>query len=160
MQTNATHHGRFPYLMLANKHVATANEQVKKECEELARLCDKVKLWVNLTMPRIEDGDNFGVQVQEEALTELHRAQESAYNLRDAGRQHHLSRAKICSKIMKYPNLEDYSLALIEHDEKQLYMARQHIFDLRNIYAVLTDILHKNINKIRAPKANNGLTMY
>lgn len=42
IQTNAAHHGRFPYLMLANKHVATANEQVKKECEELARLCVSV----------------------------------------------------------------------------------------------------------------------
>lgn len=40
-------------------------------------------------------------------------------------------------------------LGLKEHDEKQLYMARQHLFDLRNIYAVLTDILHKNIVKVR-----------
>jgi hypothetical protein len=27
-------------------------------------------------------------------------------------------------------------------------MARQHLHDLRNIYAVLTDILHKNIAKV------------
>ena len=35
-----------------------------------------------------------------------------------------------------------------EHDEKQLYISRQNLHDLRNIYAVLTDILHKNINKV------------
>jgi hypothetical protein len=45
-----------------------------------------------------------------EVLAELHRAQESAYNLRDAARQDYLARAKICSKIIKYPNIEDYTV--------------------------------------------------
>ena len=39
-------------------------------------------------------------------------------------------------------------LALKEHDEKQLYVSRQHLHDLRSIYAILTDILHKNIEKV------------
>jgi hypothetical protein len=105
-----------------------------------------------------------------EVLSELHRAQESAYNLRDIARQDHIARAKICSKIIKYPNVQDYpvcssttgysisrvnlpnlsQLALREHDEKQLYLARQHLFDLRNVYAVVTDIIHKNIAKASA----------
>jgi hypothetical protein len=45
-----------------------------------------------------------------EVLGELHRVQESAYNLRDATRQDYLARAKICSKIVKYPNIEDYTV--------------------------------------------------
>jgi proteasome activator subunit 3 (PA28 gamma) len=96
----------------------------------------------------------------------LHRAQESAYNLRDVARQDHLARAKICSKMIKYPHIEDYTvcastslkahfifyivclqLALKEHDEKQLYLARQHLLDIRNMYAVLTDLIQKNISK-------------
>ena len=40
-------------------------------------------------------------------------------------------------------------MALKEHDQKQIYVARQNLFDLRNVYAILTDILHKNINKVR-----------
>lgn len=39
-------------------------------------------------------------------------------------------------------------LALKEHDEKQLYIARQNLHDLRSIYAVITDMLHKNIEKV------------
>jgi hypothetical protein len=39
-------------------------------------------------------------------------------------------------------------LGLREHDEKQLYTARQNLNDLRNIYAVLFDILNKNIQKV------------
>jgi proteasome activator subunit 3 (PA28 gamma) len=157
---NDIQHARYPSLVLANKHLSKAHQQVKKECEQLAELCDKVKLWVNLTMPKIEDGDNFGVSIQEEALSELLRSQESAYNIRDTSRLDYLNRAKICSKIIKYPHVEDYTFALKEHDEKQLYLARQHLVDIRNIYAVITDILHKNINKIRAPKANNGVGLY
>ena len=43
-----------------------------------------------------------------EVLSELHRSQESAYNLRDTSRQGHFNRAKLCSKIIKYPHVEDY----------------------------------------------------
>jgi proteasome activator subunit 3 (PA28 gamma) len=100
-----------------------------------------------------------------EVLSELLRSQESAYNIRDAARQHHLARAKICSKLIKYPHIEDYTvrascvilsytadgtiiqLGLKEHDEKQFFFTRQNLIDIRNVYAVLTDILHKNIAK-------------
>ncbi|KAI0673701.1 proteasome activator pa28 REG alpha/beta subunit [Trametes maxima] len=154
---NDDSHAKHPGKMVGNKHTAAVHEQLKRECEVLAELCDKVKLWINLSMP---NGDNFGVQIQEDVLSEIHRSQESAYNLRDAARQDYLTRAKICSKIMKYPHLEDYALALREHDEKQLYIARQNLHDLRSIYAVLTDMLHKNIEKIRTPKGNNASAMY
>jgi hypothetical protein len=39
-------------------------------------------------------------------------------------------------------------LALKEHDNKQIYMARQHLLDIRNIYAVLADLIQKNIAKV------------
>ncbi|KAH8990177.1 proteasome activator pa28 REG alpha/beta subunit [Lactarius hatsudake] len=153
-------HARFPNVFHANRHIAAVHEALKKECEQLIELTDKVKLWINLTMPKIEDGDNFGVQIQEEVLNELHRSQESGYNMRDCVRQNHLNRAKISSKIIKYPHLEDYGLALKEHDDKQLYIARQNLSDLRNVYAVVTDMLHKNITKLRSPKGNNGVSLY
>lgn len=158
--SNSTTNARYSERVLSNQHVNQLQSRVREECEELIELCDKVKLWISLTMPRIEDGDNFGVQIQEEVLSELHRSQESAYNLRDIARTSFLQRAKICSKLIKYPNLEDYTLALKEHDAKQLYMARQHLVDIKNIYAVLTDVIHKNIQKIRSPKGNNRTSLY
>ncbi|KIM70365.1 hypothetical protein SCLCIDRAFT_1207704 [Scleroderma citrinum Foug A] len=153
-------HARYPECVHANKHLLKLSETMKAECAQLSDFCDKVKLWVNLTMPKIEDGDNFGVQIQEEVLSELLRSQESAYNVRDSIRQHHLARAKICSKLIKYPHIEDYILALKEHDEKQLFFARQNLIDIRNIYAVVTDIVHKNIAKIRSPRGNNRAGLY
>ena len=52
------------------------------------------------------------VDISPEALNELVRSQESAYNLRDGARADHLTRAKICSKLIKYPHIEDYSVRL------------------------------------------------
>ena len=45
-----------------------------------------------------------------EVLSELLRSQESSYNVRDSIRQHYLARAKICSKLIKYPHIEDYTV--------------------------------------------------
>ncbi|KAH6916933.1 proteasome activator pa28 [Coprinopsis sp. MPI-PUGE-AT-0042] len=152
---------RYLQTVKANEHMTQRVYGVlKKECEELAHLTDQVRLWVTLTLPRIEDGDNFGVQVLEEVLGEIQRAQESAFAIRDLSRQDHLARAKICSKLIKYPNIEDYALALKDHDEKQFYFARQHLYDLRNVYATITDMAQKNITRIRAPKNNNSEGLY
>ncbi|KAL5519251.1 hypothetical protein ACEPAH_934 [Sanghuangporus vaninii] len=161
-RTNGAHtdNARYAEAVHTNQHIEKVYAIMKKECDELARLCDDVSIWIQLAMPKIEDGDNFGVAVQEEALAELNRCQQSAYNLRDSSRQHHQNRAKLCSKLIKYPNVEDYSLALKEHDEKMLYTARSNLFDLRNLYAVITNLFQKNIAKIRAPKGNNAVSLY
>ncbi|KAF5368605.1 hypothetical protein D9758_002318 [Tetrapyrgos nigripes] len=158
--SNDTQNARLMNMVLSNKRVKSMHDVVKKECEELASNIDKVKLWLTINLPKIEDGDNFGVQVQEEVLGELHRAQESAYNLRDVPRQDFLARAKICSKLIKYPFVEDYTLALQEHDEKQIYTASQRLVDIRNLYAAVMDITQKNITKLRAPKGNNSSSLY
>lgn len=39
-------------------------------------------------------------------------------------------------------------IALREHDERQLYSARRTLHDVRTMYAVLTDIIQKNITKV------------
>ncbi|KAJ3853140.1 proteasome activator pa28 REG alpha/beta subunit [Lentinula lateritia] len=144
-----TRHARLPNIILENKHVKHLHSIIKKECEELVTSIDKVRLWVTLSIPKIEDGDNSGAGVQEEILNELHRAQDCAYNLRDSARQHHLARAKICSKLIKYPFVEDYTSALLEHDEKQIFDARHHLLDIRDLYAALTDITQKNITQVK-----------
>jgi proteasome activator subunit 3 (PA28 gamma) len=46
-------------------------------------------------------------------------------------------------------------MALKEHDDHEFYLARQHLIDLRNIYAVLTDLIHKNIAKVRTSSKNS-----
>lgn len=46
-------------------------------------------------------------------LEEFHGAQASALKIRDAIRANYLSRAKICSKLIKYPTVDDYKVSSI-----------------------------------------------
>lgn len=133
---------------------------MRKHWEDLINITNDIKIYLNLLVPKIEDGDTFGVQVQEECLAELGRAQDSGYNLLDSQFKHHAARAKLASKLVKYPNIEDYQLALKEHDRKASYLIQQHAIDLRNIYTCLTDLLHKNIVKLTKPKGANSEAMY
>lgn len=46
--------------------------------------------------------------VQEEAIQELGRVEDAAFALCD-GIKYHSTRAKLITKVMKYPGVEDYS---------------------------------------------------
>ena len=37
--------------------------------------CATVRIWITLLIPKIEDGNNFGVGVQEDALAELRQVE-------------------------------------------------------------------------------------
>ncbi|KAF9477512.1 hypothetical protein BDN70DRAFT_810588, partial [Pholiota conissans] len=78
---------------------------------------------------------------QSDLLAELHLAQESALNIRSLPGKDYLTRAKLCSKLVKYPTVEDYQNALQEHDEQHLHLAHQCLYDIRNIYIVLVEII-------------------
>jgi len=76
-------------------------------------------------------------------LAEIQLAQQSALNMRDVARKYYIARAKICSKLVKYPDIQDYLMALQEHDEQQLFLARQYLFDIQNIYMALFEMIEK-----------------
>lgn len=48
-------------------------------CSVLAQ----VKMWVQLLIPRIEDGNNFGVSIQEETVAELRTVEGEAASYLD-----------------------------------------------------------------------------
>jgi hypothetical protein len=52
-----------------------------------------------LNIPRIEDGNNFGVSVQEEVLNEVGRAEESSFNALDTITKYFVTRAKLVCKV-------------------------------------------------------------
>jgi proteasome activator subunit 2 (PA28 beta) len=48
---------------------------LKAEILQLIEFIGTVKIWIQLNIPRIEDGNNFGVSIQEETVNELSRAE-------------------------------------------------------------------------------------
>uniref|UniRef100_A0A672KWZ6 Proteasome activator complex subunit 3 n=1 Tax=Sinocyclocheilus grahami TaxID=75366 RepID=A0A672KWZ6_SINGR len=51
-------------MMKSNGKLVELIEKVKPEIRTLIEKCNTVKMWVQLLIPRIEDGNNFGVSIQ------------------------------------------------------------------------------------------------
>ncbi|EZG54456.1 proteasome activator complex subunit 3 [Gregarina niphandrodes] len=144
---------------LSNSVIMKRIERMKTESAELLELVASVKLWIQLNIPRIEDGNNFGVAIQEDVIHELSRVEEAAFNLRDSASKYFLQRAKLITKIIKYPNVEDYRNTLKELDEKQWFQMKVTDMDTRNNYAIIYDMLYKNWHKVVRPRTTDGSMM-
>merc|ERR1711983_78075 len=54
-----------------NSHIVNLIDRIKPEIWSLLDAINTLRMWVILLIPKIEDGNNFGVEVQEETLGEL-----------------------------------------------------------------------------------------
>ena len=115
-----------------------------------------IKLWIQLLVPRIEDGNNFGVGVQEEVSQEVDRVETACVSLLQANAKYFRERAKVAENLAKYPDIRDFSQALAERDELEYFTLRLFLQDLRDNYATLLDLIQKNRQKILKPKGEES----
>ena len=47
-----------------NEFLKRVNEFLKPEIRTIVTKCNTVRMWVTHSIPKIEDGNNFGVQIQ------------------------------------------------------------------------------------------------
>lgn len=143
-----------------NKYLLQVIELLKPKIQTLMEKCNTVKMWIQLLIPRIEDGNNFGVSIQEETLSEVQRIEGEAATFLDQISRYYITRGKIVSKIIKYPELDDYRQAVMELDEKEFTSLRLCCCELRNHYLSLHDTITKNLDKIKKPRTNNADSLY
>jgi len=137
-------------------HLFKCIDFLKNEIEEVVSLCNTVKIYIQLNIPKIEDGNNFGVSIQEEVVKELSSAEDSAFAVLDSISKYYMQRAKLVTKVMKYPNVKDYQLCIWELDEKEYTWLRLTAIDIRNNYAMLYDMIQKNYDRIEKPRQENA----
>ncbi|KAG9390440.1 Proteasome activator pa28 [Carpediemonas membranifera] len=131
-------------------------DTLKAQVHDLLEIVGHAKMWIQLNIPRIEDGNNFGVSIQEETVAELSRAEDAVLGLLDSSFKYLIQRGRLVAKIIKHPEVEDYIRALVEMDEKELLNFRICYNDLKNNYQVLYDVLLKNMDKIRKPRGEQS----
>ena len=56
-------------------------------------------MWVSFLIPKIEDGNNFGVSIQEDTLAEIRVVESEAAAFYDQIGRYYSSRGKIVSKV-------------------------------------------------------------
>nr|CUU99511.1 hypothetical transcript [Hymenolepis microstoma] len=148
----------------SNPTVTGAYNAIKPFLLQLSEDAQLLRMWVTLNIPKIEDGNNFGVSVQEEVILDASKTESDVVTTLDFYSDYLLTRGKVSSKIIKWPGVRSYTDALIELDEMTYVRMRMTLQDIRNNYARLYDIYTKNINKILNPRSSTGLealnTMY
>ena len=105
-----------------NKHIVDLYNILKPELIQLGKFsrpleppwhivlgqhCQQLKDWITIHVPRHEDGNNFGVEVQEEALNELQSIKDESAQTIEEQSSYHIARANIMEKIVQENNIED-----------------------------------------------------
>lgn len=143
-----------------NKELCEVIEVIKPEALQLVQVANKLKMWITFQIPKIEDGNNFGVSIQEDTLSEVRQVESEAATYLDQISRYHLTRGKMVAKVAKYPHVEDFRRTVQEIDEKEFISLRLILTELRNNYASLHDLIGKNLDKIRKPRSANTDNMY
>jgi len=144
-----------------NAVVTELTEMIKPHIRTMVEETSLLKMWIQFLIPKIEDGNNFGVGIQEETADEIRSVENDASSFHDLMARYFVSRGKLLCRVAKYPHISDYRQAVVELDEKQFLSLRITLVEMRNHYAALHDMINKNLDKIRKPRSeNNHRSMY
>lgn len=133
---------------------------VKPVIRALVEDSNLLKMWISFMIPKIEDGNNFGVSIQEDTLAEIQSVETEAAAFFDQISRYFVSRAKVVSKVAKYPHIDDYRRAVQELDEKEFLSLWLVVSEVRNRYCSLHDIVIKNMEKLKKPRSSNAESLY
>jgi len=145
---------------LCNKNITRLIDIVKPYIRDLVQDANLLKMWVTFLIPKIEDGNNFGVSIQEDTLGEIRTVEAEAATFYEQISRYYLTRGKIISKVGKYPQVEDYQKLVGELDEKEFLSLRIVLSEIRNHYASMYDLIIKNMEKIILPRTSNAENLY
>jgi hypothetical protein len=139
-----------------NESILEVTSQLKSEIVELIDMLTTMKCWLALTKPQLEDGNNFGVQVQMGILSNITAGCQSARNVLNQFHSYHFQRGKYVRRCEKHPKMDDWKITLQFSDEKQHDEAINVVGDLQALYMTMHDRLMKNWAFVNEPKGNRA----
>ncbi|TKC38199.1 hypothetical protein EI555_015795, partial [Monodon monoceros] len=143
-----------------NEKIVVLLQRLKPEIKDVIEKLNLVTTWLQLQIPRIEDGNNFGVAVQEkvfELMTTLHTKLEGFHTQIS---KYFSERGDAVTKAAKQPHVGDYRQLVHELDEAEYWDIRLMVMEIRNAYAVLYDIILKNFEKLKKPRGETKGMIY
>ncbi|KAK9692872.1 Proteasome activator pa28 beta subunit [Popillia japonica] len=139
-----------------NRHVMELVAVVKPHIRSLVEDANMLKMWITVMIPKIEDGNNFGVSIQAGTLAEIQSVEVGTSAFFEQISKYYVARGKLISKVRKYPYVDDYRHAVEELDEKEYLSLCLMMVEIRNHYCCLHDIVLKNFEKIKKPRITNA----
>jgi len=167
-QTTSTHNSSsvgtpiyvFNGVVPSNPLITTLEEKIKPYIFHFLDSIAIIKLWIQLMIPKVEDGNNFGVSIQEDSLAEVRTLETDVTQYLDLTYKYLISRGELVKKVAKYPHVDDYRRSVQSLDEKQFVSMRFIALELRNHYTSVHDLLTKNLEKIKRPRSIQTHSMY
>ncbi|XP_043351895.1 proteasome activator complex subunit 1 isoform X2 [Dermochelys coriacea] len=144
----------------SNETVVGLVSRVKAEIQGAKEELGLVTVWVQLQVPRIEDGNNFGVAVQEKVFELMTALRTKLEGFQTQISKYFSERGDAVAKAAKNPHVGDYRQLVHELDEAQYAEIRLMVMEIRNLYAILYDIVVKNFEKIKKPRGETKGMIY
>ncbi|KAM8881426.1 proteasome activator complex subunit 1 [Synchiropus picturatus] len=143
-----------------NDQVGTLLQKVKQELHIIKEKLNMVCMWVQLQIPRVEDGNNFGVAVQEKVFEQLTNTRTAIETFQTQIAKYYSERGDAVAKASKQPHVGDYRQLVHELDQFQYCQLRLVVLEIRNTYAAVLDIINKNYDKITKPRGEGKAMIY
>ncbi|KAM4049467.1 proteasome activator complex subunit 1 isoform 1-T2 [Anomaloglossus baeobatrachus] len=144
----------------SNEKITSLQRKIKVEIQQLKENLVMVTFWLQLQIPQIEDGNNFGVAVQEKVF-ELMTSVRTKIDASHTQISKYLSdRGDAVAKASKSPHVGDYRALVQQLDESQYSELRITALEIRNFYATLCDVVIKNYSKIKKPRGDTKRLVY
>nr|AAC53296.1 proteasome activator PA28 beta subunit [Mus musculus] len=133
---------------------------VKPEVWTLKEKCILVITWIQHLIPKIEDGNDFGVAIQEKVLERVNPVKTKVEAFQTTISKYFSERGDAVAKASKDTHVMDYRALVHERDEAAYGALRAMVLDLRAFYAELYHIISSNLEKIVNPKGEEKPSMY
>jgi len=144
----------------SNECVLDLFTELKPLILRLGETCMLLRNWITMLIPKAEDGNNFGVEVQEQCLVKLVEVEKDMLMMIELHAAYHLERSQILGKLITCPDIQDYSQYIYDADERQCRKLQDIAHKLRSHYNTVYRTLTNNYDKIIAPRGINNNCMH
>uniref|UniRef100_A0A4W5L5Z4 Proteasome activator complex subunit 2 n=1 Tax=Hucho hucho TaxID=62062 RepID=A0A4W5L5Z4_9TELE len=143
-----------------NEKIVKLLDRVKPEILALRETIITVSCWIQHLIPKIEDGNDFGVAIQEKILERIAAVKTKVDGFHTNINKYFSERGDAVAKASKLTHVMDYRSLVHEKDEAVYSDIRVILLDIRGFYAELYDIISKNLEKVTNPKGEEKPSMY
>ncbi|XP_056440420.1 proteasome activator complex subunit 2 [Gadus chalcogrammus] len=143
-----------------NEKITLLLDRLKPEIVSFRETIITVSCWIQHLIPKIEDGNDFGVAIQEKILERLTAVKTKVDTFQININKYFSERGDAVAKASKETHVMDYRSMVHDRDEAIYAEIRVIILDIRGFYAELYDIISKNAEKVTNPKGEEMSSMY
>uniref|UniRef100_H3CTG1 Proteasome activator complex subunit 2 n=1 Tax=Tetraodon nigroviridis TaxID=99883 RepID=H3CTG1_TETNG len=143
-----------------NEKIMVLLEKVKPEIVAFREAIITVSSWIQHLIPKIEDGNDFGVAIQEKILERIAAVKTKAETFQTNINKYFTERGDAVAKASKETHVMDYRSLVHDKDVAIFSEIRVIVLDIRGFYAEFYDIINKNLDKVTNPKGEEKPSMY